>query len=87
MANWFNTKSIGFIWHGEWADPELESGGKVVNYFDVEYYVVDCMKEENLNYNDDEIFGNYVREHETDIICFIDEIAPNIENEEIEDAA
>lgn len=86
MANWCNTTSIGFIWHGEWADPELESGGKVVNYFDVEYYVVDCMEEENLDYNNDEIFCKYVREHETDIISWIDEIAPDVE-EENEEAA
>lgn len=71
MANWLNTKEIGFIWHGEWADPELSLDGRIVNYWDVEQFCVDSMKEENLDYNNDEIFGNWVREHENDIHEFI----------------
>lgn len=29
--NWYGIEDIGFIWHGEWADPEIEYKGKRIN--------------------------------------------------------
>lgn len=67
MAKWYGTKDIEMIWHGEWNDPELKVDERVANYWEVEQYCVDCMKEENLDYNNDEIFGEWVRNHEEEI--------------------
>lgn len=75
MNKWRGTKNIEMIYHGDWADPELRVGKRVVNYWDVEQYCVDCMKEDNLDYNNDDLFNKWIQEHEKEVCCFIAEIA------------
>lgn len=36
MANYRGIKDIKFVWHGEWADPELIYKGHSFNYWEVE---------------------------------------------------
>lgn len=67
MGTWYGTKEIEMIWHGEWADPELKVDERVANYWDVEQYCVDCCKEEGIDYNNDSAFGEWVRNHESEI--------------------
>ena len=32
----YGIRGVYFIWHGEWADPEVSYKGMTVNYYDVE---------------------------------------------------
>lgn len=75
MKTWLGTKSIEFIWHGSWADPELRFEGKTIDYWSIEEFVCGEMKDEGLDYNDDDLFGKYVREHEELIAVTIIEYA------------
>lgn len=31
LPDWYGITDIGFIWHGEWSDPEIEYEGKRIN--------------------------------------------------------
>lgn len=47
LPNWYGIKDIGFIWHGEWSDPDIEYKGKRINATIVENtmwerYIDDC---------------------------------------------
>lgn len=35
-SNWYGCPNIRMIYHGNWADPELEANGHVANYWDIE---------------------------------------------------
>lgn len=56
--DWYGIPNIGFIWHGEWSDPEIEYKGKRINSTIVE----DTMWYE---YTHDE-FDRYIPEREFD---------------------
>lgn len=36
FPNYCGIEDIGFIWHGEWSDPELEYDGNIYNIYDFE---------------------------------------------------
>lgn len=36
MANYLDIKGVKFIYHGDWADPEIMYKGHLFNYYDVE---------------------------------------------------
>ena len=75
-STWYDCGTIKMIWHGAWADPELQFGDKVVNYYDVEEYVCERMTEEGLDYDDGELFGEWVRNSDNlrDIEYYIQEL-------------
>lgn len=31
LPDWYGISDVGFIWHGEWNDPEIEYKGKRIN--------------------------------------------------------
>ena len=31
LPDWYGLTSVGFVWHGEWNDPEIEYKGKRIN--------------------------------------------------------
>jgi hypothetical protein len=31
LSDWYGLTGVGFIWHGEWNDPEIEYKGKQIN--------------------------------------------------------
>lgn len=31
LPNWYGISDVGFIWHGEWSDSEIEYKGKRIN--------------------------------------------------------
>ena len=62
----YGVPGIRFIWHGEWADPELEWNGMLFNYFDLETPLWEVYREECQEAGvptDDDKFGEWVREH------------------------
>lgn len=39
MKNYYGIEGVIFHWHGEWADPEVEYNGKIINEVDLlEYF-------------------------------------------------
>lgn len=74
--NWYGIEDIGFIWHGEWADPEIEYDGMVVNSFDIENTMWErWLYEENGDENDDIGFSNYMLENKSDIYQILEEMS------------
>lgn len=86
--DWYGIEGIGFIWHNSWADPELEYKGKIVN----SYIVEDTMWErwiydddDNLipeRENDEDGFGNFMRENAEGVYELLENIIENMEVEE-----
>lgn len=64
MTNYRTAKNVQFIWHGEWSDPELEFDGHVIDLWSIEDFICSCMKDEGLNYNDDDLFDKWIEEHQ-----------------------
>lgn len=31
LPDWYGLTGVGFVWHGEWSDPEIEYKGKRIN--------------------------------------------------------
>lgn len=71
--NWYGVPGIRMIWHGEWADPELECDGYVANYYDVENYLYENAKDDGIDVENDDVFAEYVREHADDAKWMISE--------------
>ena len=44
--SWYGIEDIGFIWHGEWSDPEIEYKGKRINATIVEDTMWERYREE-----------------------------------------
>ena len=68
MTTWLGTKKIDFVWHGEWSDPELGFDGSYIDYWSIEDFCCSEMKEQGLDYNNDDVFAEWVRKNE-DLIC------------------
>ena len=66
--NYRGVQEIEFIWHGEWADPELEYKDKTFNYWDVEDALWQDFKEEGGAEDDEEAFDKYVQAHAVDML-------------------
>lgn len=72
MGNWYGIESIKFIWHGEWADPEVCYNGMVVNAYIVENTMVEKYREycEENNITPDELgdgFEQYMRDNSEEV--------------------
>lgn len=72
--DWYGIPNIGFIYHGDWADPKIEYEGKTLNSCIVEdsmwsIYAEDC-EETGKEPNTDE-FEIYMREHADDVYYLI----------------
>jgi hypothetical protein len=65
LPNWYGIADIGFIWHGEWSDPELEYKGKRISCYIVEDTMWERYKEDG-GHNVD-LFGNYMRENADEV--------------------
>ena len=73
--NWYGIEDIGFIWRGEWSDPEIEYKGERIN----SYIVEDTMWErfrENCEENGIDVdlddFSSYMKEHAEDVYELIE---------------
>lgn len=71
----FGLKDARFIWHGEWADPEIEYKEKIYNYYDIEDYLwslyeEDC-EENGCVPNADDFSTNYIPQHNKGESCVV----------------
>lgn len=67
LSNWYGIENIGFIWHGEWADPEIEYKGKRFNSTIVEDTMWERFREDYPNADEDD-FDIYMWENQEDVI-------------------
>lgn len=76
--NWYGIEDVGFIWHGEWSDPEIEFKGKRINAYIVEDTMWERFREycEEQGKNADkyiDYFENiFMREHSEDVYELIE---------------
>ena len=74
--NWYGIEDVGFIWHGEWSDAEIEYKGKRINATIVEDTMWERYREEcevNIEDVDDDYFNNhYMPEHAEDVYELIE---------------
>lgn len=70
--NWRGVPGVHMIWHGEWADPELEYEGKIANYWDIEDAMYEWATEDGVNVDSDEAFNKYCQEHDYDVYALFD---------------
>lgn len=73
--DWYGIPNIGFIYHNDWADPEIEYDGEILNSHIVEdsmwsIYTEDC-EETGKKSNTDE-FAIYMKEHADDVYYLIE---------------
>lgn len=89
--NWRGEEKIDMIWHGEWADPELEYKDHKFNYWDIEDALWERFLEETDHKDSEsddpsieEEFNKYIQENAVDyledMIAFMDESKCTDEN-------
>ena len=76
MGCFYGIEGIEFVWHGEWADPEIEYRAKRFNYWDVEdalygYYKEDC--EEAGTEPQDRNFPAWLHAHPQEAYSMLDD--------------
>lgn len=74
LPNWYGIQDVGFIWHGEWAAPEVEYNGKTVNAIEVGESLWNDFYEEFGRSPTDEEFDEYMIEHQDMVKFLIEEI-------------
>lgn len=82
LPNWYGIQDIGFIWHGEWSDPEIEYKGRRINCYIVEDTMWERFRDDyegNGKNADDYIeeFAEYMNKYADDVYELI-EIATEI---------
>lgn len=65
--NWYGIENIGFIWHNEWSDPEIEYNGRCCSCYVVEDTMWERFKEEFPNASEDD-FEKYMKDNEDEVI-------------------
>ena len=59
--DWFGIKGAKYIYHGDWADPEIQYDGMSLNYFDVEEFLLDEYREEHPEDKNDKGFDDWMK--------------------------
>ena len=86
MANYRGLKKIKFIYHGDWADPELIYKKTSLNYYDIDDVLYDNFVEdlkEKMNLADaeaaatDQNFNEWINKHKSYCYLLIIEIFLN----------
>ena len=67
FPDWYGIEGIGFVWHGMWADSEIEYKGKRCSSSIVEDTMWERFREDYPNTDGNE-FNEYMRERENDVI-------------------
>ena len=78
LPNWYGIEKVGFVWHGAWADPEIEYEGQrigapIVEDTMWERFREEC-EEEGKSADDyiDYFNEHYMREHADDVYELIE---------------
>lgn len=75
LPNWYGIENIGFVWHGEWSDPEIEYKGKRINCYIVEDTMWERFREECemecINPKEEE-FALYMKANSEDVYELIE---------------
>lgn len=66
LSNWYGIEEIGFVWHGEWADPEIEYKGRRCSCFIIEDVMWGFYRDEFPDGNEDD-FGDYMLGHTDEV--------------------
>jgi hypothetical protein len=66
LPNYCGIKDIGFVYHNEWADPELEYKGKRFNVHDVENVMWGYFVQEE-NSKDQDAFAVYMKNNADEV--------------------
>lgn len=86
---WRGVPDVTMIWHGEWADPELQYEDYVANYYDVEDPLWGDFKEEtgcdDNTENVDDIFNDWLVKNKYDVWEYITEVGEQISDEDNEE--
>ena len=83
---WRGVPDVTMIWHGEWADPELQYEDYVANYYEVEDPLWDNFKEEtgrdDNTENVDDIFNDWLVKNKYDVYEYITNVGKQISDDE-----
>ena len=71
--DWMGIPGVHMIWHGEWADPEIEHDGVIANYVDVEENLRYEAENAGVNADDDAEFDEFIRKNKNLVYELIDE--------------
>ena len=78
LPNWYGIPDIGFIYHNEWSDAEIEYNGEIFNSHDAEDAMWDWYNEQC---NEDGVepnekgFDNFMLDHADDVRELLDEVS------------
>ena len=67
LPDWYGIEDIGFVWHGEWADPEVEYKGKRCNCNIIEDAMWERFKEDYPNAHNENEFVEYMRNNKDEV--------------------
>lgn len=83
-GNYRGIDGVKHIWHGEWADPEVEYDGKLVNYWDIDEYMQDMADRNGINIEDKEALNQFCIDNEDTVKQYIIDNGQPIEDDEEE---
>ena len=81
MANYCNVPGVQFIYHGDWADPELIYKDHVFNAHDVEDSLWDEFQEQTDDHGTAEEYAAFVHAHPALLTDLLDDIIAFSETE------
>ena len=68
LPDWYDLTGVGFIWHGEWSDPEIEYKGKRINANIIE----DSMLDRWICDNDGKLFAQFMLDNKDEVYELIE---------------
>jgi hypothetical protein len=74
LPNWYGIPDIGFIYHNEWSDAEIEYKGEIFNSHDAEDAMWERCCEELGEAEADKQFDKYMLEHAWEVRELLDDI-------------
>ena len=77
LPDWYGIPNIGFVYHGAWADSEVEYKGKRINCNDIEEVMWENYREDCLEERVEDTFDGfdiYMKEHQNEVYEILEEI-------------
>ena len=73
----YGVDGVEFIWHGEWADPEVRYNGHTYNYYDLEDSLLSTYREEHPEDKNDTGFDDWVSANPDETYNILYDLVPN----------